>query len=233
MNARLEALRQAWDGLTEREKRLVRILGGVAAALVILLPMYLLSSAIGSLESQNEEIAAVLSEIGRAEERLAQREAEREAAEARYAQRAPELGTFLEGRSSARQMTIDSVTNQPEVQEGRFRKRHVRASFPRASLRQVVRLMTDIESAPYPVAIERVHIEHFQEGDHYNLELGVVTFDRQGGAPGAAGAGGAAGADGVGRPVSVRPPGAGPIVVDTPGTRVQPPGTAGPPAPPP
>lgn len=182
MNARLEALRVHWDGLTEREKRLVRALGGVAAALVILLPVYLLSSAIGEVEAQNEQIASVLAEITRAEDRIAQREAERTAAEARYAQRAPELGTFLEGRASARAMTIASVTSQPEVQEGRFRKRHVRASFPGTSLRQVVRLMTDIESSPYPVAIERVHIEHTQEGDHYNLELGVITYDRTGGA---------------------------------------------------
>jgi len=169
--------------------------------------VYLLSSAIGDLEAQNEQISAVLSEVDRAGARLAQREAEREAAEARYAQRAPELGTFLEGRASARQMTISSVTNQPEVQEGRYRKRHVRASFPATSLRQVVRLMTDIESAPYPVAIERVHVEHFQEGDHYNLELGVITFDRQ-----AAASGGEAAAPGTaGRTSAASPSGrAGP-----------------------
>jgi hypothetical protein len=180
MNERLEALRAQWEALTDREKRLVGILGVVAIALVVMLPVYLLSAAIGDLERENEEIAGVLSEIARAEERLAQREAERAAAEARYDQRAPELGTFLEGRSSARQMTIASVTNQPEVQEGRFRKRHVRASFPGTSLRQVVRLMTDLENAPYPIALERVHVEHHQGGDHYNLELGVITYDRTG-----------------------------------------------------
>lgn len=178
MNERLEALRAQWEALTDREKRLVRILGSVAAALLVMLPVYLLSSAIGDLERQNEEIAGVLSEIDRADERLAQREAERAAAEARYTQRAPELGTFLEGRATAREMTISSVTSQPEVQAGRFRKRHVRASFPGTSLRQAVRLMTDLESAPYPIALERVHMEHYQPGDQYNLDLGVITYDR-------------------------------------------------------
>ncbi|UJR83551.1 type II secretion system protein M [Sandaracinus amylolyticus] len=210
---RFEALRAQWEALTDREKRLVRILGAVGAASVIMLPVYLLSSAIGELEEQNEQIASVLSDIDRAEDRLAQREAERNAAEARYAQRAPELGTFLEGRSSAREMQIASVTNQPEVQEGRFRKRHVRASFPGTTLRQAVRLMTDLESAPYPIAIERVHIDHFQEGDHYNLELGVITFDRSGGDRDA-------GAGGGDRPTAVRPVGPGGAV------------RAGPPSPP-
>lgn len=212
MNDRLEALRGQWEALTEREKRLVRVLGAVAAALVILLPVYLLSSAIGEVEAQNDEIAEVLSEIDRAGDRLAQREAERAAAEARYAQRAPELGTFLEGRSSAREMRIASVTNQPEVQEGNFRKRHVRASFPGTTLRQAVRLMVDLESAPYPIAIERVHVDHHQDGDQYNLELGVITYDRSGGqqreasagagepAARAAGGGGGAGAGRAGPP---------------------------------
>lgn len=184
MSERLEALRAQWEALTEREKRLVRILGGVAIAILVMMPVYLLSSAIGDVEQQNEQIAGVLAEIERAESRLAQREAERARAEARYAHRAPELGTFLEARSREREMTIASVTNQPEVQEGRFRRRHVRANFPGTSLRQAVRLMHDLESAPYPVALERIHVEHYQEGDHYNLELGVITYDRTGGAAG-------------------------------------------------
>lgn len=193
MNERLEALRAQWEALTDREKLYMRVLGALAAVLIVMLPVYLLSSAIGDLQRQNDEIAAVLSEIERADERLAQREAERAAAEARYTQRAPELGTFLEGRSSERAMTIASVTNQPEVQEGRFRKRHVRASFPGVGLRQIVRLMTDLESAPYPIALERVHVEHFQDGDHYNLELGVITYDRTGGTERDAGVGSSAG----------------------------------------
>jgi hypothetical protein len=109
-------------------------------------------------------------------------------------------------------MQIASVTNQPEVQEGRFRKRNVRASFPGTTLRQAIRLMTDLESAQYPIAIERVHIEHYQEGDHYNLELGVITYDRSGGDRDA-------GAGGGDRPTAVRPVSGGAV-------------RAGPPSPP-
>lgn len=192
MNERMEALRAQWEALTEREKRLVRILGAVAVALVVMLPVYLLNAAIGDLERENDELASVLSEIVRAEDRIAQREAERAAAEARYDQRAPELGTFLEGRAGERQMRIASVTNQPEVQEGRFRKRHVRASFPQTSLRQIIRLMTDLENARYPIALERVHVDHHQAGDQYNLELGVITYDRSGGTEQDAGVGSSA-----------------------------------------
>ncbi len=205
MNDRLEGLRARWETLTERERRLVGALGVIATVLIVILPFYLLSSSIGALEDENEEIVAALREIDRADAMLTQREAEEAAAEARYRQRAPELGTFLEAESRERSMTIASVTSQPEVQEGAFRRRHVRAQLPATDLRNAIRLMAELEGAQYPIALERVYIDHFAQGDQYNVEVGVITYDR---AP-------AAGAD---APAGAARPGAS--------------GRAGPPSPP-
>jgi hypothetical protein len=196
-----------WAGLNDREKRLVGALGIVALLLVVLMPVYLLSSAIGALEEDNDAIELVLRDIGRAGPRLAQREAEAAAAEARYDVRAPALGSFVEAQCAANEVAIQSVTNQPEVQEGHFRRRHVRAQLPGANLRAALHLLTSIEAAPYPIGLERIHIEHFNPGeDRFNFEIGVITDDRE--SSGGAGSGEDAG---VARP--------------------QPTGHAGPPAP--
>jgi hypothetical protein len=179
MRARLE---QAWAGLNDREKKLVGLLGAVAIVLAIFLPMYLLGTTISALEDENEAIVSVMRDIERAAPRLAEREAARAAAEARYDVQAPALSSLLEAQSREQQLTINSVTNQPEVQEGRFRRRHVRASFPGTGLRAVVKLMNSLEASQYPIALERVHVDHFAPGeDRYNVELGVITYDRQGG----------------------------------------------------
>jgi hypothetical protein len=184
MRARLEA---AWAGFNDREKRLVGVMGVVFALLVIFLPMYLLSTSIAALEDENEEIATVMRDIERAAPQLAEREAARRAAEARYDVQAPALSSLLEAQSRDQTMAINAVTNQPEVQEGRFRRRHVRASFPGTGLRAAVKLMNSLEASQYPIALERVHIDHFAPGeDRYNVELGVITYDRQGPAEGAA-----------------------------------------------
>lgn len=202
-----ERLEQSWAGLNEREKRLVGVLGIVAALLVVLLPVYLLSSAIGALEEDNAALELVLRDIGRAGPQLALRQAEAEAAEARYDVRAPALASFLAAECSTHEVAIQSVNDQPEVQQGRFRRRHVRAQLPGAGLRAAIHLLTSLEGAPYPIALERLHIEHFNAGeDRFNFEIGVITFDR------AAPAGSSSGEDaGVARP--------------------QPSGHAGPPAP--
>ncbi len=174
-----DRLEQAWAGLNEREKRLVAALGVVAALLVVLMPVYLLSSAISALEEDNAAIELVLRDIGHAGPRLALREAEEAAAEARYDVRAPALGSFLEAQCSAEGVAIQSVTNQPEVQEGRFRRRHVRAQLPGAGLRASIHLLTSIEDATYPIALEQIHVDHFNAGeDRFNFEIGVITYDR-------------------------------------------------------
>jgi hypothetical protein len=208
-----DRLQQIWVGFTPREQRLVTMLGGVVVLLFVFLVFYFPSVAIASLEAQNEEIATVLSEIDRASDRLAQRAAEAEAAERRYDVRAPALGSFVEARATENGVTVQQVTNQPEVEEGRFRRRHVRATVPNVSLRNAVHLLTELEGSEYPIALERIHVEHFTAGnDQFNFEIGVVTFDRAGAS--AAGTGPDAGV-----PAAPAPPRGG--------------GLAGPPPPPP
>lgn len=205
MQARLE---QIWSGFNEREKRLVGALGVIAALILLLLPVYMLNSAVAALDDDNAAIVSVLHDIDRAGPELAQREADAQAAERRYDVHAPALSSFLESQAAEQHVTIQSVTNQPEVQEGRFRRRHVRASFPGAGFRSAVKLLTSLESSPYPIGIERIHVEHFTAGeDRFNFEVGVITYDRTGG-------GSASETD-----------------AGTPAARPQPEGHAGPPAP--
>lgn len=178
-----DRLQQIWLGFNERERRLVGVLGAVVVLLIVFLIFYIPSSAIAALEEDNEEIASVLEEIERASERLAQREAEAEAAERRYDVRAPALGSFVEARAGENGVTVQQVTNQPEVEEGRFRRRHVRATLPNVSLRNAMHLLSELESSEYPIGLERIHVEHFTRGnDQFNFDVGVVTFDRAGAA---------------------------------------------------
>lgn len=178
-----DRLQQIWTGFTERERRLVGMLGVVFALVILFLVFYIPSSAIAALEEDNDEMARVLDEIAAAEDRLAARAAEAEAAERRYDRRAPALGSFVEARATENGATVQQVTNQPEVEEGRFRRRHVRATLPNVNLRSTMHLLTELESSEYPIALERIHVEHFAAGtDQFNVEIGVITFDRTGAA---------------------------------------------------
>lgn len=171
-----EGARNAFDNLNERERKLVGALGVVAAAIFLLLPVYLMTASISDLEAENQKIATVLRDIARARPQLAEREAERQAAQALYDQQAPPLGGFVEAKARDQELALREATDQPDQVLGQYTRRAVRASLPNVGLRAVVKMFTSIENSNYPVAIDRIQIEHFRSGDQYNVTFGVVAY---------------------------------------------------------
>ena len=176
--AGLDDIRSQIAGLNERERKMLTILGVVFAAIVVILPLYLISASISDIETENAAIDDVLQEIQEARVDLDRRDAEREAAMARYAPPAPPLGSFVENEANQQELRLREVTDQPEQVFGEFRRREVRASMPNVELRPVIKMVTSIENSRYPVAVSRLQIENYRRGGSYNVELGVITFDR-------------------------------------------------------
>lgn len=181
LRALADGLKNYWENLTDRERRFLGALGGVAALILILLPVYLLTTSISDLEEENERITSALRRISHSRGRLAAQQAERLAAEQRYAQRAPALGTFLEAKAGELDgLMISDVQREPEREEGQFRIRHTRARFQNTGLRNAILFLQSVDQSRYPVSIERIHIDHHQSGDRYNVQIGVLAYDRAG-----------------------------------------------------
>ncbi|MGE0791428.1 MAG: hypothetical protein AB7S26_37485 [Sandaracinaceae bacterium] len=171
-----------WENLTERERRFVGALGVVAAALLIFLPVFMFTMTISDLETENERIVSALRRIQRARPRLLAQQAEQAAAELRYASRPPALGSFLEAKAAEQEgLAISDVQREPQREEGRFHILHTRARLQGVGLRPAIRMLASIKNSRYPVAIERIHVDHSRPGDQYNFQIGVLAFERQGG----------------------------------------------------
>ncbi|MEM7433881.1 MAG: type II secretion system protein GspM [Myxococcota bacterium] len=169
-----------FDTLNQRERRLLGLMGTVLAALVFIVPMYLLVSSIGDIENENAAINGVLQDIQRAEEQLQQRKASRRAMDRLYSRKAPSLGGFLE--ESAQQFGVSglSITDQPNVdlQDGEYTRRSVRVSLPRVDLRPLIDMLADIKNSSYPVSIERIQLDGGRRRETYNAKLAVDAYDR-------------------------------------------------------
>jgi hypothetical protein len=174
-----ESARRAYENLNERERVLVTALGGILALLVVGVPFYLLTTSISNLEDENQEVRVVLRELGQARGRLEGREAAREAATRRYRTPAPPLGSFLEAKAGLQELTLREVTDQPEKVIGDFRRRELRATLPNVGLRPVIRMLTEIENSPFPVAVNRLQFEHFRAGDRYNVKVGLIAYQSE------------------------------------------------------
>ncbi len=172
--------RAAFENLNEREQRLVTIMGIVFIALAVLLPLFLAVNGISSMQRENDAIRAALRDMDEQAPAIAERIAKRKAEERLYANPTPPLGTFLE--SQAKQAGYDrppQTTDEPEKVQGQFTRYHTRASLSGVGLAAFLNMLTAIKNSAYPVAIERLQIEHYQTGDKYNAEVGIFAFEKK------------------------------------------------------
>ena len=122
-------LRNAYQALSEREQRLVASLAFVLGALALVVPLLLLARGMSDLEDETTAYANVLREIGRAEEQIAQKRAQTDAAERRYRTSAPPLRTFLTRMAEGEGLTVERVDDQPGKTSAGFKRRHVSKSL--------------------------------------------------------------------------------------------------------
>jgi paraquat-inducible protein B len=151
----------------------------VVGIAVLLAPPAVLALDNQDLESENEELQSTLDHLNQQSARLQQLAATRHNDEARYKNKTPSLGAFMESEAKKQGLTLQEVTDQPGKSVGRYARRSVTVALPQAGLSPVINLLSSISETPYPVAVDHIQIDHFTPGDQYNVKLGLVTFDKQ------------------------------------------------------
>jgi type II secretory pathway component PulM len=179
MEAFIERLRSFWEGLHERERRLLSGLVLVLGLIVLGLPLGLIVIQNQDLQSENDELRALLTQVEEQRPMLTLQELSRKTAETRYKNVTPPLGSYLESEAKKQGLALSEVTEQPEKTEGAFHRRAVRAAINDVGLTGIINLLSGIVSSPHPVAVDHIQIEHYQSGDKYRFKLGVLTFDRK------------------------------------------------------
>jgi type II secretory pathway component PulM len=192
----MKPARDAYEDLTERERRLVAMLGAVLVAIIVLLPLFFMTTAVSDMETENEELRAVMREIEQARPRLARIAAENEANTERYSNRAPALGGYVEQRAQAYGLALREINDQPELALGNYMRRGVRVRIPDVGIDSVLQMLQDIDRSEYPVAVSRLQIDRYRDAGNFNVEVGVSAYDKQTHRP-AAGEGGGGAAAGM------------------------------------
>jgi hypothetical protein len=176
----LDRIRNSWENLNERERRMLSVLGAVVLALLLLLPPVMLSLGNNDLQTQNDELRSVLDQLAIQRPRLMQLAEDRRNAEARYKNKTPPLGSFLESEAKKQGLNLQEVTDQPEKTVGKYVRRSVTVSLPNTPLTPVINLMSSIVESGHPVAIQEITLDHYQVGDVFNFKLGILTYDKLG-----------------------------------------------------
>lgn len=173
----LDSIRDYWEKLSDRERRMLSIMGATLVALVVFAGVWVTSSAVAEVADERDGIRSVLADIDRAGDLLAKRHTERRAMEQRYQLKAPALAAFIESKAKEQGLEVRQVMEEPEKTINGYRRQSVRAGLSGVSLRPFMHLLAAIEQEASPLAIERLVIEHYSLGDTYKVDIGVSAFD--------------------------------------------------------
>lgn len=176
-----DKLRRSFENLSEREQRLLIVLGVVAIAMLVVLPLSLAYRSMSEITEENDEIRSILATMERRKLVFEEKARRQRVLERKYRRDPPSLSTFVAERAKRYGVELREFSDQPAKEMEGFTRRSVRARLPDGlGLATIIQLMAAIGNSEYPIAIEAIRIEHFQPGDSYNnVEIDVVAYERK------------------------------------------------------
>jgi len=178
-------LGERFEKLEPREKRLLGVLLGLLAVMVVLAAPIYAWSAVRSAKAENEEIKDLINDVYKARMSVSERKAKQDALLARYGKPAPALAGFIEEAAKANGIQIADAQDKPEVPHGKkYTERLTVVKLHKVGMLALVKMLERIEQSGHPVAITRLSIRpRAGEPDSYEVELGVSAYDRKPDAP--------------------------------------------------
>jgi general secretion pathway protein M len=178
-------LRERFEKLEPRERRLLTILGSILGVAIFLsLPIYVVKT-VSDKRTENEQLRALVDSIYEARASIGERKAKHDALLARYGKPAPALAGFIEEASRANSIAAAESQDRPEAPHGkRYTERMTVVKMHKVGMLPLAKMLEKIEQSGFAVVISKLNIKpRAGEADSYEVELGVSAFDRKPDAP--------------------------------------------------
>ena len=200
-----EGLRERFEGLAPRERRLLMLLGATLVVCVFGVGVFRVSDGLGAIADKIGDTRTALRMLEQSGGQfLAQRNQPGDGAAA-IGDEAPRLATYLESVANEVGIQIPETTERPIVAKGKFHQRSVEVKLRNVTVQQLADFLRKVETKSPIVVSERVYVRRSTFGSDDKLdavELTIDTYERakkdKPDAKGDAGAGKALGAEGRG-----------------------------------
>lgn len=173
-------LRDRFDALAPREKRLLGILGVVAALILIAAIPIGVMALLGDAEATHAELLEAIERIEAEGESVRERQAERDAILRRYETPVAALPGFLDKAAQSAGITIPESKEPSPVAHGKkFEERFTSLSLRKVGLLALVKFMEKISGTAEPISITKLNIrKRGAEPDAYDVQMTVSAFHR-------------------------------------------------------
>lgn len=175
------SLRHYFQQLEPRERRLLNLLLGVLAGLVLPAVVLGFLTMTGSRRSHNTSLRDTIQAVQQGRERVKKRGLEHAAILERYVKPPPELAGFLEALGRQNNLEIPESQPQPVIPHGaEYDEKPTKIVFRHVGMYSLTKFMEGIEQSGYPIVISRLNIrKRGTENDSYDVEMVVSAFERK------------------------------------------------------
>jgi general secretion pathway protein M len=175
------SLRDRFNQLEARERRLLGILLVLFAAFALLMVPIGVSAALGSKRGENDALREVIGELQHDRAAIRTAQASREAVLQRYARPAPALAGLLEQYAGQSSLEIPESQDRPVTPHGKkYEERSTKIVLRRVGMYNLAKFMERIEQSGHPMAVDKLNIrKRGTESDSYDVEMTVSAFDRK------------------------------------------------------
>ena len=175
------AIRERVEQLEPREQKLLAILVGVFAVMVVLLIPVLVTALVASREEENEQLRAAIDGIVAAREEIQAQEVERKQVIERYSRQAPPLAGYLAQLAQALSIEIPESQDRAPVPHGkRYEERSTKIVLRKVGMKNLATFLEKIETSGYPVRVSAFNLrKRATEPDSWDVTMNVSAFDRK------------------------------------------------------
>jgi type II secretory pathway component PulM len=179
-NDRLQALRDKWERLSQRERTMVGALGITFVVLVTIIVGFLITDGLSTLDERNGDMRQALRDLDTQRDSYLKLRAKSQQVEVRLGQTPVALGGYLE--TAAKEAGIDTpdITERAPTAAGKsFTEHSVDLHLRAVTLEQLVKFMRAIETGRNLVVVKELHITT-RDDKHMQLdvEMSVSTYQR-------------------------------------------------------
>jgi general secretion pathway protein M len=173
-------LRDRFEALAPREKRLLGILAGVAGVLLLAAIPIGVMTLLGDAEATNLELQEAIERIEEEGEGVRERQAERDAILRRYETPVAALPGFLDKAAQGAGITIPESKEPSPVAHGKkFEERFTSLSLRKVGLLALVKFMEKVSGTAEPISISKLNIrKRGAEPDAYDVQMTVSAYHR-------------------------------------------------------
>lgn len=175
-----DRLRERWERLGPRERRMAALLGVALVAVGVLYAVFTIQDGLAELERHNEDTRAVLTTIASRRDELMQAKSKQGEVVAMIGEEPTPLATYMDKVAGEVGVQIRARTPKPVVQKGKFHEHQTQITLFDITLDQLAKFLRGIETQSPIVVTQRMNIRRssLTKEKLDKVDLTVATYAR-------------------------------------------------------